>query len=122
MVGPFSPTAHRLAAATLAVAVGLSVALAAQGTRTPPEPPLPGAGPSVAAIAQPSDETATLVFFNRPIVSMRARVLGRRPSERAAAAARVLDDLRRRGSPSQSTRVPSMARSWCRSDPARCSY
>ena len=43
--------------------------------------------------AEPSGEEATLTFFNRPIVVLRARVLGRGPAERAAGAVRALDDL-----------------------------
>ena len=49
--------------------------------------------PSAAISAEPSGESATLVFFNRPIVVLRARVLGRGPAERAEGAARALDDL-----------------------------
>jgi len=33
------------------------------------------------------------VFFNRPIVELRARVFGRTPVERAEGASRVLDEL-----------------------------
>jgi hypothetical protein len=40
-----------------------------------------------------ADQPATLIFFNRPIAVFRARVLGRPPSERAAAATRVLYEL-----------------------------
>src|SRR5690349_943584 len=43
--------------------------------------------------AEPSSDTAVLVFASRPIVTYRARVLGRPPSERADAARRALDDL-----------------------------
>ena len=43
--------------------------------------------------AEPSGEAATFTFFNRPIVVLRARVLGRGPAERAAGAVRALDDL-----------------------------
>src|SRR4029450_4857316 len=78
-------------------ALSLSVTLAAQEPPTPARPLPSGPASVIAATAQPSDETATLVFFTRPIVSLSARVLGRRPSERAAAAARVLDDLVDRG-------------------------
>jgi small-conductance mechanosensitive channel len=49
--------------------------------------------PADAVVAEPSGETATLTYFNRPIVVLRARVLGRRPSERAALATRVLGEL-----------------------------
>jgi small-conductance mechanosensitive channel len=43
--------------------------------------------------AEPSQQPATLVFFNRPIAALRARVLGREPAERADGARRALDDL-----------------------------
>jgi small-conductance mechanosensitive channel len=43
--------------------------------------------------AERSGESFTLTYFNRPIVVLRARVLGRPPSERAAIAVKVLDDL-----------------------------
>ena len=42
---------------------------------------------------EPSSDTAVLVFASRPIVTYRARVLGRPPAERAGAARRALDDL-----------------------------
>jgi len=48
------------------------------------------------AAAEPSGSTATFVFFNRPIVVLRARVLGREPAERVASAAQIVDDLVRR--------------------------
>ena len=92
-----SPAAQWLAAATLAAAVSVSVTPVAQEPGRSADSPPPGPLTAIAASAQPSDETATLVFFNRPIVSMRARVLGRRPEERAAAGVRVLDDLAARG-------------------------
>src|SRR5262249_45388299 len=38
-------------------------------------------------------EAATLTFFNRPIVVLRARILGRRPADRVAGAHRILDEL-----------------------------
>src|SRR5262245_14252155 len=40
-----------------------------------------------------SDQSVTVVFANRPIVALRARVLGRGPIERARGAERMLDDL-----------------------------
>jgi small-conductance mechanosensitive channel len=42
--------------------------------------------------AEPSEQHATVVFFNRPIVVLRARVLGRLPAERADSATRALDE------------------------------
>src|SRR3954454_6243322 len=62
------------------VAVGSAAAIAAQ--------------PAPAAIqAEPSDQSAIVTFFNRPIVVLRARALGRGPVERAEAAGHALDDL-----------------------------
>jgi small-conductance mechanosensitive channel len=65
------------------------VAVAA-GQAAPPALP-------AAVRAEPSDQTATLVFFNRPIVVLRARILGRDPPERAETARRALDDLAAQG-------------------------
>jgi small-conductance mechanosensitive channel len=42
---------------------------------------------------EPSGESAPVTLSNRPIAVLRARLLGRKPSERAAAAERVLADL-----------------------------
>src|SRR5580765_6302844 len=83
----------RIAGAILAacLAVGRGSDLAAQ---TAPAAP----GPAAAAIrAEPSDQSATVSFFNRPIVVLRARVLGRSPAERADAVQRALDELVERG-------------------------
>jgi small-conductance mechanosensitive channel len=54
------------------------------------------ADPAISSAA-PADQAAALVYQNRPIVMLRARVLSRMPSERAAAAARLLDDLVAKG-------------------------
>ena len=51
------------------------------------------ASTTTAVRAEPSDETAVVTFFNRPIISLRARVVGRSPRERASAAERILDEL-----------------------------
>ncbi|HET9362399.1 MAG TPA: mechanosensitive ion channel domain-containing protein [Vicinamibacterales bacterium] len=78
------------------------VALAAALVCTPlfaqPQPaPAAQAPPSLAAVAVrdaiPSGEAFTLTYFNRPIVVLRARVLGRGPAERARIAVGVLDGL-----------------------------
>jgi small-conductance mechanosensitive channel len=62
--------------------------------QAPPAARVPARDSIAAAIrAEPSDQTVPLVFFNRSIVVLRARVLGRRPAERAEGAARALDDL-----------------------------
>ena len=58
------------------------------------QPAEPSAYLAEAAVtADPSGETVTLFFFNRPIVTLRARVLGRGPGERAAKARQTLDEL-----------------------------
>ena len=48
---------------------------------------------SAPADIEPSSDTSVLVFASRPIVTLRARVLGRPPAERADGARRALDDL-----------------------------
>ena len=50
-----------------------------------------------AQTAESSGQAAPLVFFNRPIVVLRARVVGRGPAERAEGARHALDDLVSRG-------------------------
>ena len=40
-----------------------------------------------------TDQTATVTYFNRPIVRLRARVLGRSPQDRALVATRLLDEI-----------------------------
>jgi small-conductance mechanosensitive channel len=59
--------------------------------------PADRAAPLVAAAAVHSDESSTLTFFNRPIVVLRARVLGRSPMDRAVGAERMLADLVEQG-------------------------
>jgi len=58
-------------------------------------PPAPAQPTPVAAnvSAAASEQAATLTFANRPIVTLRARVLGRDPADRVASAGRVLDEL-----------------------------
>ena len=51
------------------------------------------AAPTAVVVAEPSSSPAPLVFANRPIVTYRAKVLGREPAERAVSAHRALDDL-----------------------------
>jgi small-conductance mechanosensitive channel len=70
-----------------------SAVLALQAQTAPLVPQLPNGSVGATIGAEPSGETATVTFFNRPIVVLRARVLGRGPLERARGAGRVLDDL-----------------------------
>ena len=65
--------------------------LAAQDQALPP--PQQPAPVVEGASAEPSEHAATLSFANRPIVTLRARVLGRDPADRVASATRVLDEL-----------------------------
>jgi len=65
------------------------VAPSAQAPSAPPPQTLTSALLS----ATPSKDIATFSYANRPIVLLRASVLGRSPAERAAGAKRALDDL-----------------------------
>jgi small-conductance mechanosensitive channel len=65
---------------------------AAQGG--PAGQPAPSPQPLTAAAGiEPSGQSATVMLSNRPVAVLRARVLGRLPSERAAGAERLLNDL-----------------------------
>ena len=68
---------------------------AAQELATPPPQPAPVVASGTAG--EP-EQAATLTFANRPIVTLRARVLGRDPADRVASAGRVLDELVEQGS------------------------
>ena len=77
-------------------AVLLGAALAARA-QTPPataqtSPPAL-VGVAAGEGAERSGEPFTFTFANRPIVVLRATVLGRRPAERAAGAGRIVSDL-----------------------------
>jgi small-conductance mechanosensitive channel len=81
---------RRLGATILVVLAVSGAAVSAQPT--PPAAPLPqslGTPPNV----ERAGTTAWLVYFNRPIVELRARIFGREPADRASVATRVLDDL-----------------------------
>jgi small-conductance mechanosensitive channel len=58
-----------------------------------PSDPLAAAIASAARVAQRTDEPATLVYANRPIITFRATILSRTPAARAAAASQALDSL-----------------------------
>jgi small-conductance mechanosensitive channel len=57
------------------------------------QPPAAVQSPAAALVGERADHSATLVFFNRPIVVLRARIVGRGPDERAASADRLLHEL-----------------------------
>ena len=77
----------------LCLAVGAGAVLRAQTGSPAREAPRPRPPVPAAISAEPSGQPATFVFFNRPIVELRARVFGRTPVERAEGASRVLDEL-----------------------------
>jgi small-conductance mechanosensitive channel len=81
-------TGARVRAAAVAFVLTVTGALAAAQDR--PALQLP---PTQALDVQRVDETAAFVYFNRPILVFRARLLGRSPADRVAAAHRLLDDL-----------------------------
>jgi small-conductance mechanosensitive channel len=70
-----------------AVPLLLGVAVTAQ-----PQP-APAGSVTAALNAERAAQPFTLFFFNRPIVVLRARVVGREPVERAVGAGRLLHDL-----------------------------
>jgi small-conductance mechanosensitive channel len=78
----------------LTVAIGCLLASTAQA-RSGSQPPQPSAAASLTSLAaiEPAGETAVVTFSNRRITVLRARVLGRLPSERASGAVRSLEDL-----------------------------
>jgi small-conductance mechanosensitive channel len=77
----------RFTVAPVLTTLGMVLALVTLAGQAPPP------APTLALSIEPSGETATLVYYNRPILVLRARVLGRSPAERSALAVRVLDDL-----------------------------
>jgi small-conductance mechanosensitive channel len=87
-----SPRPVHFAALVIALIVTASPSRATQA----PEPqslPVPGATTGAMVVMEPAGEQAEVTLANRPIVTLRARVLGRSPLERATAARRILDDL-----------------------------
>src|SRR3954469_10633612 len=80
-------TAHR----TLLVVVAILHAVAATA-QTPARPSVAGE-----IVGERAGQSATVSFFNRPIVVFRARVAGRTPEERALGAGRLLHDLLAQG-------------------------
>src|SRR4051812_14489025 len=78
----------------IVVAAVLFASAAATAQRAPEPSPAQSRDIASAVLqAAPSADTATVTFFNRSVVDLRATVLGRGPAERARAATRRLDDL-----------------------------
>jgi small-conductance mechanosensitive channel len=83
-----------------AVRCGLAAAVVlAVGVRIAAQPQTPAVAPPGPALLNttPSDQPFTFTYFNRPIVQLKANVLGRTPVERAIGAQRALDDLASQG-------------------------
>jgi small-conductance mechanosensitive channel len=78
--------------ATLALIVVLGRGSVAQAQAVPAGTP-PGGTVATLLRSEPSTQPATLMFFNRPIATLRARVMGREPADRVNGALRALDDL-----------------------------
>jgi small-conductance mechanosensitive channel len=76
----------------LSVAVLWATPLLAQAPAADSPQAPPAASLTSAVSVERTSEPATLTFFNRPIVTFRARVLGRLPAERAAGARRLLEE------------------------------
>jgi small-conductance mechanosensitive channel len=89
--------AHSRAHGVTVSALALCLILLSPGRATAQDQPSPAPAqlPAVEAnvTASRSDRPATLTFANRPIVTLRAEVLGRDPADRVASASRVLDEL-----------------------------
>jgi small-conductance mechanosensitive channel len=77
----------------LCLALGRCGVLIAQSQAAPPAQAPPAPSVAAAINAERTGESLTFAYFNRPIVVLRARVLGRGPRDRAAGAERNLDDL-----------------------------
>src|SRR5829696_3581624 len=88
-------TSRRRVRDTVAIATAM-VACTVLALRAQPAPQasqLTDTLAAAAAQAEPSGEVATLIFFNRPIAVLRARVLGRGPGDRVTAAEGMLGQL-----------------------------
>jgi len=80
---------------TISAVLAASVIILASEAHVPAQATLAQGTPrETGSVAEePTDQTAPVVFLNRTIVVLRARVLGRGPLERAETARRVLDGL-----------------------------
>ena len=73
-------------------AVACLTALASLAVKAQEPAPVPQ--PSTVAISiEPSGRSLTVVYFNRPVVVLRASIMGRGPEDRRALAIRMMDDL-----------------------------
>ena len=84
----------RQALAVFVLVLGWAGAGSAQA---PPRQAPPVSSILGAVAPEPSGASFTLTYFNRHIVVLRARVMGRTPEERATSATRILDELVERG-------------------------
>jgi small-conductance mechanosensitive channel len=84
---------HRMRRQTLCAALVVFLGGSSLLAQDPVAPAQPQPPTGLATAAVRADEPATVVFFNRPIVVLRARVVGRSPGDRALGARHLLDDL-----------------------------
>jgi hypothetical protein len=90
---------QRISAGGLLAAVVLLAPAASLGQGVPPPSPPPSPAPpavvSVPKLAEvaPPEEAVTLRYGNRPITTLRGRLLGHTPAERARAAVRRIEDV-----------------------------
>src|SRR5262245_22102171 len=89
---PRTPGAPAVAA--LAIALSLPAALAEAQTPSPAPAAQPSSAPdALTRNSEPANEQVTLSYFNRYIVTLRAKVIGRSPDQRAKNVVRALDEL-----------------------------
>ena len=88
-----SRTSQAIGNGTLLLGLLWATPLLAQAQPSPSSTQAPASLPASAVSVERTGEPATLTFFNRPIVTFRARVLGRLPVERAAGAQRLLEEV-----------------------------
>jgi small-conductance mechanosensitive channel len=74
------------------IALAWSPVLANQAQSPPAQAQAPGSAATALGFER-SGTSVEFVYANRPIVTLRGRVLGREPAERARGATRILDDL-----------------------------
>jgi hypothetical protein len=89
------PSSLLLAAALLGPALVLGSARSSAAQGPTPQPVTPPQAVTISVEA--SGESATFTYFNRPIVTLRARIMGRSPAGRAAGAVRIMEELVQNG-------------------------
>jgi small-conductance mechanosensitive channel len=88
-----APTRLAKSVACLALIAALGCCASAAVAQPAPAPAASGGGATTILRSEPSTHPETLVFFNRPIMTLRARITGREPADRVAGSLRVLEEL-----------------------------